>query len=287
MAMFSTAELSYLRDSLKSQPPIRPDGRSATQFRPLEASTGFLPTANGSARVRTADGAECIVGIKAKVAREPIQSELINVDVDIAGTRDDHPLPHLLGRTFKSALDTSSSLTAALKISSKYSFKLFIDGMVLSHSSHPLGILSFAIYLALKSARLPLLISSTNDEDAEEVPMFHDDWNESQLLCSPELSWDPPVLFLCAVVGQNILIDPIISEEKVAETGVIMGYSRGKIVAPIKTVDLDSEGSPNNGGIEMAILNKVIKMLVECGPEVVEALDQVVATDSEEGSIFV
>ncbi|KAI7634736.1 hypothetical protein KC343_g2246, partial [Hortaea werneckii] len=50
-------------------PPIRPDGRSPTQFRPLIAESDILPSANGSARICFADGTEAIVGVKAEVEK--------------------------------------------------------------------------------------------------------------------------------------------------------------------------------------------------------------------------
>ena len=65
----SPAELSYLHSSLSQNPPIRPDGRSPTQFRPLVAETDILPTANGSARICFADGTEAVVGVKAEVEK--------------------------------------------------------------------------------------------------------------------------------------------------------------------------------------------------------------------------
>lgn len=65
----SPAELSYLHTSLSQDPPIRPDGRSPTQFRPLVAETDILPSANGSARICFADGTEAVVGVKAEVEK--------------------------------------------------------------------------------------------------------------------------------------------------------------------------------------------------------------------------
>ncbi|KAI7203816.1 hypothetical protein KC365_g18149, partial [Hortaea werneckii] len=65
----SPAELSYLHSSLTQSPPIRPDGRSPTQFRPLIAESDILPSANGSARICFADGTEAIVGVKAEVEK--------------------------------------------------------------------------------------------------------------------------------------------------------------------------------------------------------------------------
>ena len=67
--LLSPAELAYLHASLSLTPPVRPDGRTATQFRPLVAETGILPGTNGSARICFADGTEAIVGVKAEVER--------------------------------------------------------------------------------------------------------------------------------------------------------------------------------------------------------------------------
>lgn len=66
----SPAELSYLYTSLSlPNSPIRPDGRSPTQFRPLTAETDVLPGTNGRARIGFADGTQAIVGVKAEVER--------------------------------------------------------------------------------------------------------------------------------------------------------------------------------------------------------------------------
>ena len=65
----SPAELSYLHASLTQTPPLRPDLRSPTEFRPLRAETDLLPTCNGSAHVCLTDGSEALVGIKAEVHR--------------------------------------------------------------------------------------------------------------------------------------------------------------------------------------------------------------------------
>lgn len=67
--LLSPAELAYLHSTLSLTPPLRPDGRTATQFRPLTAETGILPGANGSARVCFADGTEAVVGVKAEVEK--------------------------------------------------------------------------------------------------------------------------------------------------------------------------------------------------------------------------
>ncbi|KAI0809365.1 hypothetical protein GGR55DRAFT_171328 [Xylaria sp. FL0064] len=67
--LLSPAELAYLHSTLSLAAPLRPDGRTATQFRPLTAETGILPGANGSARICFADGTEAVVGVKAEVEK--------------------------------------------------------------------------------------------------------------------------------------------------------------------------------------------------------------------------
>ncbi|KAH1430725.1 hypothetical protein KXV95_008471 [Aspergillus fumigatus] len=76
----SPAELSYLYTSLAlPDSPIRPDGRSPTQFRPLTAETDILPGTNGSARVGFADGTQAIVGVKAEVEKTALAADALKV----------------------------------------------------------------------------------------------------------------------------------------------------------------------------------------------------------------
>ena len=67
--LFSPPHLSYLHTSLSLLPPIRPDARTPTSFRPLRAETSLVPSANGSARICFADGTEAIVGVRAEVEK--------------------------------------------------------------------------------------------------------------------------------------------------------------------------------------------------------------------------
>lgn len=85
----SPAELSYLYDSLSlPKNPIRPDGRSPTQFRPLSAESNILPGTNGSARIGFADGTQAIVGVKAEVEKTALETDTLNARNDF-GPSDD------------------------------------------------------------------------------------------------------------------------------------------------------------------------------------------------------
>src|ERR1700710_3300220 len=85
--LLSPAELSYLHASLSLTPPIRPDARTSTQFRPLIAETDILPGTNGSARICFADGTEAIVGIKAEVEKSRPNYQVVQ-EVNIAADED-------------------------------------------------------------------------------------------------------------------------------------------------------------------------------------------------------
>lgn len=302
--MLSPAELSYLRSSLESNPPVRPDARVVSQFRPLQATTNFLPTANGSARVRTADGGECIVGIKAKVVRLNASSlsqkdypvdRLVAVDVDISGLRDDHSSPTMIAATIQQMLIRSQILGGSrLRLTSRFAFKLFIDALVISSTSNPLNLLSLAVYLALMSTRLPKLISSTDDSAAEEIPIFDDDWDHSLPLtsaitdssCSKTTHdtavFKPPLLFIFAVVGDNLLIDPSRDEETVAEGGLLIGWENGKVTAPIRFVEL---GPGRTKGIQPEITARAYKLALDAGADVAASLDLIVTLDKEDESV--
>lgn len=173
--LLSPAELSYLHTSLSSTPPIRPDGRSPTQFRPLVAETDVLPGCNGSARICFADGTEAVVGVKAEVERtagaavgvvrsrggdgdvqmggagegvggsqdEDMRgtkgaggsSEWVELSIEIPGYRDDDALPVFLAGLLAEALTADGYLAGRLVISRLWHWRVFVDVSLLVFSS--------------------------------------------------------------------------------------------------------------------------------------------------------
>jgi exosome complex component RRP42 len=146
--LLSPAELSYLHTSLSLTPPIRPDGRTSSQFRPLVAETDILPGTNGSSRICFADGTEAIVGIKAEVekSRPSYQqsvegddqnggashekgglNEWVEMGVEIPGFRDDDSMPIFLGAMLSEALLADGEFTSRLWINRRFHWKLYLD----------------------------------------------------------------------------------------------------------------------------------------------------------------
>lgn len=148
--LLSPAELSYLHTSLSLTPPIRPDGRTPSQFRPLIAETSILPGTNGSARICFADGTEAIVGIKAemKKSRQSYQqsqfeagkdedisaqgsNDWLEVAVEVPGLRDDDSMPVFLAAMLTEALLADGEFTRRLWINRRFHWKLYLDVSVI------------------------------------------------------------------------------------------------------------------------------------------------------------
>lgn len=257
----SIAEKGYLYDSLSSKEALRPDGRLPHQFRPLEISTDFLPSSNGSSRIVTSDGSECIVSVKSKVIEHRDDEPLIEFVLDIAGERDDSVLVQSVTSLFNKVIGNINC--DSLRLTQRYSFKIYIDVLVLSSFAYPITLISFGIYSSLKTTLLPKLISTFDDLEIEELPTFHG-------YDMVPLEVNPPLVFLLAVVGENIFVDPQSTENDVCNNGIIISWYNGKIIAPIRTISLNNT---NAKGFAPHILQKSVELVNKCAPEIIKTLD--------------
>ncbi|KAK8143107.1 hypothetical protein G3M48_007709 [Beauveria asiatica] len=259
-ALFSPAELAYLRSSLSLHPPIRPDGRDPRQFRPLTAETGVLPGTHGSARVCLADGTEAIVGVKAEMERtvegragaedrlEEVETQRagdeaearertrqgregwLEITVEIPGQRDDEAATVFLAEMLREALLADGEFAGKLWINRRFHWRLYLDVLLISPPlSYPLPLLSLTTHLALLSTRLPRL-KSEGDED----PMFDDDWDASTFLYPrggddarrrSTVSSRPPITLLVVAIEANVIFDPSREELAVADTALAVSVA--------------------------------------------------------------
>ncbi|KAG6991331.1 hypothetical protein G7Y79_00053g088140 [Physcia stellaris] len=268
----SPAELAYLHTSLSLTPPIRPDARSATTFRPLVAETSLLPACNGSARLCFADGTEALG--EGAVGDE----KWVEVTVEIPGQRDDDAMVVFLGAMIREALVGDGMLI------------LLISPL----PSSPLPLLSLTTHLALLSTSLPASISA-EDED----PLFNDDWDAAVPLYPPSTTTHqqskPPITLLIISVGVNIFFDPSAPELAVADAVLAISVTRtegGIKVLAIRTVDsparlasaaggaMEGKGKgdqgvwrPPRGGMKRDVVRKMIRLVTERGGVADEVLD--------------
>ncbi|MCJ1472088.1 hypothetical protein MMC13_000735 [Lambiella insularis] len=216
--LLSPAELSYIHSSLSLLPPIRPDLRLPSQFRPLIAEIDILPGTNGSARICFADGTEAIVGVKAEVERSKskgaspgdpgkdgleldvrdeamggIEEETQNpshrlkgqgenswveMTIEIPGFRDDDSLPIFLAEMLIEALSATGELASKLYINRRWHWRLYIDILLLSPP------LSYPLPLLSLTTHLALLATSLPalKSELDEDPLFNDDWEAAVFL---------------------------------------------------------------------------------------------------------
>ncbi|KAJ5387591.1 hypothetical protein N7509_010132 [Penicillium cosmopolitanum] len=215
----SPAELSYLYTSLSlPKSPIRPDGRSPTQFRPLTAESNILPGTNGSARIGFADGTQAIVGVKAEVEKTVLSTDTlassevgegedststsaaasghgswVQMSIEIPGFRDDDALPVFLSEMMRESLvgsvadgggDGDGDVTMAgglkgrLVINKRWHWRLYIDVLLLSQP------LSYPLPLLSLTTHLALLSTKLPKlkSQGEEDPFFDDDWEVAEYL---------------------------------------------------------------------------------------------------------
>ncbi|KAF7128593.1 hypothetical protein CNMCM5793_003381 [Aspergillus hiratsukae] len=217
----SPAELSYLYTSLALPgSPIRPDGRSPTQFRPLTAETDILPGTNGSARVGFADGTQAIVGVKAEVEKTVVAAEALNVSqlsaasqdegadgkegmsaaggheswvqisIEIPGFRDDDALPVFLSEMMREPLIESVSSGQGGDAGMAGGLK---GRLVINRRWHWRLYIDVLLLSQPLSYPLPLLSLTTHlallstrlpklKSTGEEDPFFDDDWNAAEYL---------------------------------------------------------------------------------------------------------
>lgn len=281
MSILSPAERSFLHDLLVAVPPVRPDLRAPLQFRPLEALVGFLPLLNGSARLRLTDGSECIVLVKLRVVVLATTPLLVEVDVDVAGHRDDLNFAATLKHVLHTILEAHIP-REWLQLTTKYAFKLFVDCVVVAHTLYPLTLVLMALYLALRLCRLPRLVLRRDDAEVEEQPTFSDDWAEAAPLIPVLLGAQPPLLLVVALAGNNVFVDPLFEELEVCDSAVVCGYVPGVgVVPPLTTVLVGQQGHGTRGLRPEAF--PAVHLLVEtCGKAVATALDAV----EESGDLF-
>ncbi|KAL8641666.1 MAG: hypothetical protein Q9228_001548 [Teloschistes exilis] len=292
--LLSPSELAYLHTSLSLDPPIRPDARAPTSFRPLVAEVDLLPTTNGSARLCFADGTEAIVGVKAEVER--------TLGIKNAADQSQH---HGTARDEDVKMQHSGEVDGAQERRQQAKGKgqdSWIEILLLTApNSYPLPLLSLTTHLALLATKLPAPISRI-DED----PLFNDDWDAAEPLYASDTGSRPPFTLLMISVGDNIFFDPAREELAVADavcavTVGTIGASRStsktgddkaalrllslrtidppaRLAAAASTTDdEDDQGvwRPARGGMKRSIVGRLVKMVLEpegVGEEVMKGL---------------
>ncbi|KAK6535273.1 hypothetical protein TWF694_001741 [Orbilia ellipsospora] len=307
----SPPELSYLFTSLSLTPPIRPDLRSASQFRPLIAECSFLPHCNGSSRICMTEAGECIVGIKAEVEKDATskyatiieREKWIEVSVEVAGGGASGPgsgvgVGGISGAGGASGRDEGDggaavwlkegllacggdgwSILDRLVISKGWHWKLYIDVLLLTPTSHPSPLLlSTAVNMALDSTYLPKL---TSPHDVDDIPAFSDDWAISVPLYEPTTFPRPPISLPVVAIGDNVFLDPSVAEVATAEVGLVVTLALSDAdgscdIVGVRGMEVGRAGGKEGDrkGINRKLLRKMVTTCVNEASEVIKTLGE-------------
>ncbi|CAI5755880.1 unnamed protein product [Candida verbasci] len=145
--------------------------------------------------------------------------------------------------------------------------------------------------MTLKTTRLPLLISETNDEEIAKLPTFSDDWNDSKYLIelSKNGKFQPPIFITLGIIGNNLIFDPSQEEETVLENGLIISFYNNKVITPISNTNfaLNSNNS-NFKGLNKKIIIGALSLGNKYCPIILEALDNLIEEDinDNDGNMF-
>ncbi|THH09945.1 hypothetical protein EW145_g1657 [Phellinidium pouzarii] len=178
MASSSKSEQAYIRSSLLSKTPLRPDGRALDDYRPIALETQVVPLANGSARVNIGgaglngvggglQGTEVIAAVKLEV-EDIVKGKgleggrmVCNVSCSpsaypqLTGTAVDD-LQYDLTAIVHDSLSHSSLRPKNLTIlPSKKSWLLHLDLLILSDNGNIYDTLFLAAAAALRDTRVP------------------------------------------------------------------------------------------------------------------------------------
>ncbi|KAI4144076.1 MAG: hypothetical protein LQ341_002732 [Variospora aurantia] len=238
--LLSPSELSYLHTSLSLDPPIRPDGRSPTSFRPLVAETDLIPTANGSARLCFADGTEAIVGVKAEVERTVVGASNTSSSqsrLDDEGEGEDDTRMH----SAEEDVEEERRRQARGKGQDAW-IEVTVDMPGFGRDDD--GVVVFLAQMLQEGLvangglrdRLWIAPISRIDED----PLFNDDWDAAQALYDDATRSRPPFTLLVISVGDNIFFDP--SREELAVADAVCAVTVGTLQRPQSTGHQSNDG---------------------------------------------
>mmetsp|Transcript_24732 Transcript_24732/g.53946 ORF Transcript_24732/g.53946 Transcript_24732/m.53946 type:complete len:286 (+) Transcript_24732:43-900(+) len=208
----------------------RLDGRSRTDYRPVELELGLIAQASGSARLHLG-ATDVLVGVKAEVG-SPEQGRPNEGRLQVSVECSSCASPEYIGRGGE---EWGSQLARALEnslrppgsgkgggldlrplhiISGKTCWVLYIDALVLNDDGNVLGALSLATRAALASTRIPKVevVMGEGGEDPE-LELDDDPSSSTQLSVA-----DVPVIVSISQVAAAFALDLSLKEECCAGT---------------------------------------------------------------------
>jgi len=261
---------------------VRNDGRARMDYRGFTLTTGVIPHASGSCRLKL-DRTDVIVSIKADLTLPEAETpDLGKMACSVECTSSsilegDEALKNLninLTSGLSKLLCESKTLdlSSLCVIKGKQVWILHIDAMVLDVGGNLLDAISLATYAALTTTKLPHVeVVGSGEEEGEVELQVSDDPYESKPLASIE---NLPITVSLTKIGSGFVVDATAEEEQcMAACLSISVNKKGRICGMHKT---------GPGGISPSALQEMIKCGRHIGLELLAKLDIAINKKKEE-----
>eukprot|EP00386_Alphamonas_edax_P009984 GDKI01032574.1.p1 GENE.GDKI01032574.1~~GDKI01032574.1.p1 ORF type:complete len:302 (-),score=92.00 GDKI01032574.1:69-974(-) len=282
----SAAEKRFLEDGIKQG--FRNDGRSCVDYRPLIVESGVIPSASGSARVRSAQ-TDVLCGVKCEMSKPEPGHEfegMFKIEVECSPSVS----PDYEGREGEDFSTTLASLLEKMCAPSwlvdrrslcvlphHYCWCVYVDVMVLNSGGNLLDTISVAIRAALKDTIIPSVEVVVGDDEEGGPPQLEVDDRPTTGRRFPVEKF--PV---CVTVGQicnRYVWDMSLEEEACCEAALLVAVDpQGKCVGVHKTGDTT---------IDAAAVPQVMQQSSRAGVGLIQKLDELLDTKMQAGKVAV
>ncbi|KAK6627703.1 hypothetical protein RUM44_010182 [Polyplax serrata] len=269
VSCYSDAEKIFILHGVEEN--FRYDGRTRSEYRPMELETDIVPHASGSARLRLAN-TDILVGVKAEIDKPTTENPdkgKIEFFVDCSA----NATPAFEGRGGEDlANELSGALTRAysaphaidqkaLCILPKFQcWKLYVDILILECGGNLFDAVGLGVKAALRNTLIPQVVAATLDGADPELVLSDDPYNCWKLDTS-----NSPLLVSVMKIGDSCVVDPGAEEEAVSGGGVLVSYARGAVTSVLKI---------SGGSLHPATLRDMIQLGASAGECLQESLER-------------
>lgn len=259
--LLSLAEKTFILHGVDDN--YRTDGRSRSEYRPMEVETKVIPHTSGSARLRLAN-TDILVGVKSEVDTpypdNPDEGKLeFFVDCSANATpafegKGGDDLGTEISNTLTIAYQSSHvlDLTSLCILPQQKCWKLYVDILILQCDGNLFDAVALAVKAALYSTQIPKVTTATLDGGKADIQLSDDPFDCVKL----DVSSFPVLVTLCKI-GENCVVDPTPEEEQCSAASIVAAVMpNGRITSVVKT---------GYGSLQPATLVKTLELAENVG----------------------
>lgn len=245
--LLSDAEKTFILHGVEDD--LRCDGRTRSDYRPIEIETGLVTHANGSCRLRLAN-TDVLVAVKSEIdiphMDKPDEGK-ITFFVDCSA----NAAPEFEGRGGEElAMEFSSTLQGAYRSRQAFNlknlsilaghrcWKLYVDVLILECGGNLYDAVSLAVKGALFNTRLPKVTAAVMDGGSVDLTLSEDPYDFVKL----DVDTVPILITICKI-GEHCIVDPSAEEEVCSSASLVVGVARRSETTYFSNIRTSGAGS--------------------------------------------